>query len=119
MFDTDSIRDDDWIEDQLWIERVEPGVLWFGGGIGPVKVPKLAGDLARPGWAITLTLAKIAGEWRILEVRQRLPVAEWRSVSALTPGSRVAGERHRPPRETDIAPVGDTHRERWAVETVQ
>ncbi len=38
-FDADSIPDDDWIEDQLWIERVEVGELWFDGGGGPVKVP--------------------------------------------------------------------------------
>lgn len=72
-FDSDSIPDDEWIEDQLWIERVEPGALWFGGGIGPVKVPKKASDLARPGWAVTLTLAKVAGEWRLLEVGNVYP----------------------------------------------
>ena len=44
-----SISDDDWIEDQLVIERVEPGKLWFEGAIGPVKVTKQATDLARPG----------------------------------------------------------------------
>jgi len=72
-FDTDPIPDDDWIEDQLWIERVVPGVLWFDGGVGPVKVPKQASDLVRPGWAVTLTLARIAGEWRILEVGNVYP----------------------------------------------
>ena len=54
-------------------ERVEPGALWLDGGIGPVKVPKKASDLARPGWAVTLTLAKVAGEWRILEVGNVYP----------------------------------------------
>ncbi len=72
-FDTDSIPDHEWIEDQLWIERVEPGALWLDGGIGPVKVPKKASDLARPGWAVTLTLAKVVGEWRILEVGNVYP----------------------------------------------
>jgi hypothetical protein len=67
-FDADSIPDEDWIEDQLWIERVEPGALWFDGGVGPVKVPRRASDLARAGWAVTITLAKVQGEWRILEV---------------------------------------------------
>jgi hypothetical protein len=60
-------------QDQLWIERVEPGLLWFDGGIGPVRVPKKASELARPGWAVTITLAKIAGEWRILEVGNVYP----------------------------------------------
>lgn len=72
-FDPDAIPDDDWIEDQLWIERVEPGVLWFDGGIGPVEVPKKASDLARPGWAVTITLAKIADAWRIIEVGNVYP----------------------------------------------
>lgn len=72
-FDADAIPDGEWIEDQLWIERVEPGVLWFDGGVGPVKVPKKASDLARPGWAVTLTLAEVAGEWRILEVGNVYP----------------------------------------------
>lgn len=72
-FDPDSIPDDDWIEDQLWIERVEPAALWFAGGVGPVKVPKMASDLARPGWAVTITLAKVAGEWRAIEVGNVYP----------------------------------------------
>ncbi|GMU79632.1 MAG: hypothetical protein AMXMBFR46_24220 [Acidimicrobiia bacterium] len=72
-FDPDAIPDDDWIEDQLWIERVEPGTLWFDGGIGPVVVPTKASDLARPGWAVTITLAKIAGTWRIIEVGNVYP----------------------------------------------
>lgn len=72
-FDPDSVPEDDWIEDQLWIDRVEPGALWFDGGIGPVKIPKKASDLARAGWAVTITLAKVAGEWRILEVGNVYP----------------------------------------------
>ncbi|MGH9119057.1 MAG: hypothetical protein ACRD0A_14595 [Acidimicrobiales bacterium] len=38
-FDPDSIPDDEWIEDQLWIERVEPGALWFDGGAAAVRAP--------------------------------------------------------------------------------
>jgi hypothetical protein len=72
-FDQDSIADDDWIEDQLWIDRVEPGELWFEGGVGPVKVSKKATDLARPGWAVTITVAKIKGDWRIIEVGNVYP----------------------------------------------
>lgn len=73
MFDPDSVPDDEWIEDQLWIDRVEPGALWFDGGVGPVKVPKRASDLARPGWAVTITLAKLGGGWRIIEVGNVYP----------------------------------------------
>lgn len=72
-FDPDSIPDDDWVEDQLWIEKVEPGALWFEGGIGPVKLPKAATDLARPGWAVTIVLAKLDGAWRVVEVGNVYP----------------------------------------------
>jgi hypothetical protein len=34
----DVLRHDDYIEDYPTIERVEPGRLWFDGGIGPVGV---------------------------------------------------------------------------------
>ncbi len=72
-FDPDSVPDEDWIEDQLCIERVEPGALWFDGGIGPVKVPRKASDLARPGWAVTIVLAKLGGDWRIIETGNVYP----------------------------------------------
>lgn len=62
-----------WIEDHLGIDCVEPAALWFDGGIGPVKVQTKGSDLARPGWAVTITLAKVAGEWRIFEVGNVYP----------------------------------------------
>ena len=40
--DVDEIADEDYIEDYLAIEKVEPGALWVEGGIGPVAVPKAA-----------------------------------------------------------------------------
>lgn len=36
--DAHSLADDDYIEDYLTISRVEPGVLWFEGGIGTLVV---------------------------------------------------------------------------------
>lgn len=68
-----SIADEDWIADQLLIDRVEPGILWFEGGIGPVKVPRQASDLAREAWWVTISLARIDGEWRIAEVGNVYP----------------------------------------------
>lgn len=68
-----SLPEEDWVEDLLLIDRVEPGALWFEGGIGPVRVPKSASDLARPGWMVTITLARIGGEWRIAEVGNVYP----------------------------------------------
>lgn len=72
-FDPNAMADDDWIEDQLWIERVEPGELWFDGGIGPVPVTPEASRLAHEGWAVTITLARLAGRWRIVAVGNVYP----------------------------------------------
>lgn len=67
-FDPDDIPDEDWVEDSLAIERVEPGALWFEGGIGPVRVSKKASDLAEVGWSVNVVLAQLRGEWRIVEL---------------------------------------------------
>lgn len=49
--DLDAVADDDWVEDDLAIERVEPGALWFEGGIGPLKVPREASAMPRSAGA--------------------------------------------------------------------
>ena len=67
-FDPDDIPDEHWVEDSLAIERVEPGALWFEGGIGPVRVSKKASDLAEVGWSVNIVLAQLRGEWRIVEL---------------------------------------------------
>ena len=36
------VSDEDWVEDQLMIDQIEPGKIWFEGGIGPIQVPKRA-----------------------------------------------------------------------------
>jgi hypothetical protein len=46
-----------WVEDFLAIERVEPGALWFEGGIGPVRRLE-ASDLAELGWGVNIVLAR-------------------------------------------------------------
>jgi hypothetical protein len=69
----DALDDEDYIEDYLMIERVEPGALWFEGRIGSVPVPESAAELAQPGWSITLTLARSAGRWHIVEVGNVYP----------------------------------------------
>jgi len=66
--DVDSVDEGDWAEDQLMISEVEPGRIWFEGGVGPIKVPKAASDLARPGWMVFVTAARVAGRWHLLEV---------------------------------------------------
>lgn len=67
-FDPEDVPDEYWVEDFLAIERVEPGVLWFEGGIGPVRVSRKASDLAEVGWGVNIVLAQLRGEWRIVEV---------------------------------------------------
>lgn len=71
--DVDEVDDGDFIEDFLMIDRVEPGLLWFEGGIGPVKVPRAASALARPGWALSISLARSRGQWRLIEVGNVYP----------------------------------------------
>lgn len=66
--DPDEVADEDWIEDYLAITDVEPGKIWFEGGVGPIAVPRKASDLARPGWSAFVTAAKIGERWRLLEV---------------------------------------------------
>lgn len=71
--DTDALGDDDWIEDYLAITRVEPGRLWFEGR-GPIAVPDQASDLAEVGWEAFVALARVRGEWRLLETGFVYPV---------------------------------------------
>ena len=66
--DPDAATDADWVEDYLAITDVEPGKLWFEGGVGPIAVPREASDLARPGWSSFLTAARTGGRWRLLEI---------------------------------------------------
>jgi hypothetical protein len=67
------LADENYIEDELVITRVEPGQLWFDDGIGPVKVPRAATDLARPGWSVSLALASVRGHWRVVQVGNVYP----------------------------------------------
>jgi hypothetical protein len=67
-FDPEEVPDEDWVEDFLAIERVEPGALWFEGGIGPVSVSRKASDLAEVGWGVNVVLARLRGQWRIVEL---------------------------------------------------
>ncbi|HWF50426.1 MAG TPA: hypothetical protein VG294_07275 [Solirubrobacteraceae bacterium] len=49
--DVDDVSEEDWVEDQLMIDQVEPGKIWFEGGIGPIQVPSArANSLGRAGW---------------------------------------------------------------------
>ena len=56
--DVDDVGEEDWVEDQLMIDQVEPGKIWFEGGIGPIQVPKRASELAQPGWMVFIVAAR-------------------------------------------------------------
>lgn len=73
----DEIPDEDWIEfDHHPISRIEPGKLWlkvYGYGeepitLGPVSVPHKATGLLQDSWEIGCSLARINGNWQIVEM---------------------------------------------------
>ena len=66
--DIDAISEEDWVQDHLVISDVEPGRIWFEGGVGPIAVPHQASDLARPGCSAFVTAARTAGSWQLLQV---------------------------------------------------
>ena len=71
--DVADVGDDDYVDDYLAIERVEPGRLWFEGGLGPVAVPEAATKLAVPGWTVYVVLARHGGTWHLVEVGNVYP----------------------------------------------
>jgi hypothetical protein len=66
--DVDAISEEDWVQDHLVISDVEPGRIWFEGGVGPIAVPYQVSDLARPGCSAFVTAARTAGSWELLQV---------------------------------------------------
>jgi hypothetical protein len=52
----------------LEIVDVQPGQILFERDVGPFTVPRNASDLARPGWSVLITAARLQGRWRLLEV---------------------------------------------------
>ena len=71
--DIQALDDDDYLEDYMTIDRVEPGALWFERAIGPVKVPKAASDIAHPGWSINIVLGRANETWHVVEVGNVYP----------------------------------------------
>jgi hypothetical protein len=67
-FDADALGPKDLVEDYLVIQRVEPGALYFYGGIGPLEVSERASELAQVGWGVSATLARLDKTWRVVEV---------------------------------------------------
>ncbi len=57
----------------LRIDRVQPGMLWFSGGIGPVPIGEAAGRVAQVGWWVDIIVAPRGGFWYVLEVGSVFP----------------------------------------------
>lgn len=73
-FDPEDHGAADFVEDYLMIDRVEPGALYFAGGIGPVVVPEKACALAEVGWEVNISLVRLDGTWRVIEVGNVYPM---------------------------------------------
>lgn len=66
--DPDDVDDEDWVEGHLRIADVGPGKIWFENGVGPIAMPRKVSDLARPGWSVFVTAARIDKRRRLPEV---------------------------------------------------
>jgi hypothetical protein len=67
------LSDDDYIEDYLMIERVEPGAIFFDGGVGPVTVTTAASDIAEAGWSVSIVLGRVGKSWQVIGVGNVYP----------------------------------------------
>ena len=63
----------DIVDGVLRIERVQPGMLWFADGIGPVPIGEAAGRVAQAGWWIDIIVAPKGGFWHVLDVGSVYP----------------------------------------------
>lgn len=73
-FDPDVLGKADLVEDYLVIERIEPGALYFAGGIGPLAVSEQASALSEVGWGVNITLVRIGSTWWVVEVGNVYPM---------------------------------------------
>ena len=67
------LSDDDYIEDYLMIDRVEPGAIFFDGGVGPVTVTTAASDIAEAGWSVSIVLGRVGKSWQVIGVGNVYP----------------------------------------------
>jgi hypothetical protein len=71
--DLNVLDDEDYIDDYLYIERVEPRRIWFERDIGPLTVTEEVSNLAKVGWAVNVVLARTHGQWHLVEVGNVYP----------------------------------------------
>ncbi len=63
----------DVMDGTLRIERIQPGMLWFADGVGPVPVSEAASRVAQLGWWVDIVVAPKGGFWHVLEVGSVYP----------------------------------------------
>jgi len=63
----------DVVDGLLRIDRVQPGMLWFADGVGPVPVGEAASRVAQAGWWVDIIVAPKGGFWHVLEVGSVYP----------------------------------------------
>ncbi len=67
------MTDDDWLDNHLQIERIEPGRIWFAGVDEPLAVSPKTSQLAESGWMVTVEMVRLDGHWRLVEVGNVYP----------------------------------------------
>ncbi len=63
----------DVVDDTLRIDRIQPGMLWFAEGVGPVPISEAASRVAQVGWWVDIVVAPKGGFWHVLEVGSVYP----------------------------------------------
>jgi len=63
----------DVVDGLMRIARVQPGMLWFADGVGPVPIGEAASRVAQEGWWVDITVASKGGFWHVLEVGSVFP----------------------------------------------
>ena len=74
--DVQALSEDDYVEDDVTISRVEATALWFDsnrGEIGPLRVGTAISRIAKPGWSINLVMGRRRGSWHLVEVGNVYP----------------------------------------------
>ena len=66
------VPEDDDIEDQFGVERVEPGKIWLeifdsGRQVVPISLPEAATELCQAGWTISGAVRRIGEKWVLVE----------------------------------------------------
>ena len=61
------------VDGLLRIDRVQPGMLWFADGVGPVPIGEAASRVAQAGWWVEIIVAAKGGFWHVLEVGSVYP----------------------------------------------